>query len=118
MLCPIPCSKPVDIEKRAPGYPRSVYQEHPVIQRQNPTSQFSVRLLHKPLRAQEQYGLGTGTTPEDARPFQAQVDDAAHGTFDGAAPDRQLHGHQLRIGHMTLILDEIVEMSADRLAIA
>jgi hypothetical protein len=46
---PLSCSKPLDIEKRAPGYPRSVYQEHPVIQRQNPTSQFSVRLLHKPL---------------------------------------------------------------------
>src|SRR5262245_35757433 len=42
-------SKPVDIEKRATGYPRSVSQEYPVIQRQNPTSQFSVRLLHKPL---------------------------------------------------------------------
>ena len=42
------------------------------------------------VRAQEQYGLGTGTTPENAWPFQAQVDDAARGTFDGTAPDRQL----------------------------
>src|SRR5712692_11168801 len=70
------------------------------------------------VRAQEQYGLGTGTTPENAWPFQAQVDDAAYGTFDGAAPDRQLQGHQLRIGHATLIPDEIVEMRADRLALA
>src|SRR6185369_16697991 len=70
------------------------------------------------VRAQEQYGLSTGTTPENAWPFQAQVDDAAHGTFDGAAPNRQLHGHQLRIGHATLMLDEVVEMCADRLAMA
>src|SRR5215510_13853800 len=69
------------------------------------------------VRAQEQDGLGTGTTPEHAWPFQTQVDDAAHGTLDGAAPDRQLQGHQLRIGHATLIPDEIVEMRADRLAI-
>src|SRR5262245_2133225 len=69
------------------------------------------------VRAQEQDGLGIGTTPENAWPFQAQVDDAAHGTLDGAAPDRQLQGHQLRIGHATLIPDEIVEMRADRLAI-
>src|SRR2546425_12001787 len=70
------------------------------------------------VRAQEQYGLGTGTTPENARPFQAQVDDAAHGTFDGAAPDRQLQGHQLRIGHAALVLDEVVSLRADRLAVA
>src|SRR5919199_639929 len=69
------------------------------------------------VRAQEQYDLGTGTTPEHAWPFQAQVDDAAYGTFDGATPDRQLQGHQLRIGHATLMLDEVVEMRADRLAI-
>src|SRR5712691_7305067 len=49
MPWPLSCSKPLEIEKRAPGYPRSVYQEHPVIQRQTPPSQFSVRLLHKPL---------------------------------------------------------------------
>src|SRR5262249_59193130 len=70
------------------------------------------------VRAQEQDGLGIGTTPENAWPFQTQVDDAAHGTLDGAAPDRPLQGHQLRIGHTTLIPDEIVEMRADRLAIA
>src|SRR3989442_1576138 len=70
------------------------------------------------VRAQEQYGLGTRTTPENARPFKAQVDDAAHGPFDGAAPDRQLHGHQLRIGHAALVLDEIFAMRADRLAVA
>src|SRR6266568_5894979 len=70
------------------------------------------------VRAQEQYGLGTGATPEYAWPFQAQVDDAAHGTFDGAAPDRQLHGYQLRIGHTALIPDEILAMRADRLAVA
>jgi hypothetical protein len=28
-----------------------VSQEHPVVQRQNPTSQFSVRLLHKPQKS-------------------------------------------------------------------
>src|SRR5712664_1397255 len=70
------------------------------------------------VRAQEQYGLGTGTTPEHARSFQAQVDDTAHGTFDGATPDRQLQGHQLRIGHAALVLDEILAMRADRLAVA
>src|ERR1700674_6117432 len=70
------------------------------------------------VRAQEQDGLGTGTTPENARPFQAQVDDAAHGTFDGAASDRQLHGHQLRIRHTALVLDEVVTLRADRLAVA
>src|SRR5438477_12197047 len=70
------------------------------------------------VRAQEQDGLGTGTTPEHAWPFQAQVDDAAHGTFDGAAPDRQLHGHQLRIGYAALVLDEILAMRADRLTVA
>src|ERR1043166_2863191 len=70
------------------------------------------------VRAQEQDGLGTGTTPEHAWPFQAQVDDATHGTFDGAAADRQLHGHQLRIGHATLVLDKILAMRADRLTIA
>jgi hypothetical protein len=45
---PLCFSQPLDIEKRAPRYPRSEYQEHPVIQRPNPTSQLSVRLLHKP----------------------------------------------------------------------
>src|SRR3989442_10626699 len=70
------------------------------------------------VRAQEQYGLGTGTTPENAWPFQAQVDDAAYGTFDGAAPDRQLQGHQLRIGHAALVLDEVLAMRANRLAVA
>src|SRR6267378_5639737 len=70
------------------------------------------------VRAQEQYGLGTGATPEYARPFQAQVDDAAHGTFDGAAPDRQLHGHQLRIDHTTLILYKVVAMRANGLPVA
>src|SRR5215475_6957967 len=68
------------------------------------------------IRAQEQDGLGTGATPEYTRPFQAQVDDATDGTFDGATPDRQLQGYQLRIGHATLVLDEVVEMCADRLA--
>src|SRR5215470_3736987 len=70
------------------------------------------------VRTQEQDGLGTGTTPENAWPFQAQVDDAAHGTFDGATPNRQLQGHQLRIGHTALVLDEILAMRADRLAVA
>src|SRR6266436_4622090 len=70
------------------------------------------------VRAQEQYGLGTGTTPENARSFQAQVDDTAHGTFDGAAPDRQLQGRQLRIGHTALVLDEVLALRADRLAVA
>src|SRR4029450_13033758 len=70
------------------------------------------------VRAQEQYGLGTGTTPENAWPFQAQIDDAAHGTFDGAAPDRQLHGHQLRIDHTTLMPDEVVAMRANGLTVA
>src|SRR5215468_880826 len=49
------------------------------------------------VRAQEQYGLGTGTTPENAWSFQAQVDDAAYSTFDGTASNRQLQGHQLRV---------------------
>src|SRR5262249_12022162 len=40
MPWPLSCSKPLDIEKRASGYPRSVSQEQPVIQRRNPTSQF------------------------------------------------------------------------------
>src|SRR5215831_11119221 len=70
------------------------------------------------VRAQEQDGLGTGTTPENAWPFQAQVDDAAYGTFDGAAADRQLQGYQLRIGHAALVPDEVVAMRADRLTIA
>src|SRR5881296_948110 len=70
------------------------------------------------VRAQEQDGLGTGTTPEHARSFQAQVDDTAHGTFDGAAPDRQLQGQELRIRHAALVLDEVVSLRADRLAIA
>src|SRR5262252_3608067 len=70
------------------------------------------------VRAHEQYGLGTGTTPEKAWPLQAQIDDAAHGTLDGAAPHRQLQGHELRIGHATLIPDERVERRADRLAMA
>src|SRR5215470_1730803 len=70
------------------------------------------------VRAQEQDGLGTSTTPENAWPFQAQVDDTAYGTFDGAAPDRQLQGHQLRIGHAALILDKVLAMRADRLAVA
>src|SRR4029453_13227206 len=69
------------------------------------------------VRAQEQDGLGTGATPEYARPFQTQVDDAAHGTFDGTTPDRQLHGHQLRIGHATLMLYKVVIMRADRPAV-
>src|SRR5438552_18157161 len=70
------------------------------------------------VRTQEQDGLGTGATPEYARPFQAQVDDAAHGTFDSAAPDRHLHGHELRIGHATLILDEVVAMRAHCITVA
>src|SRR5215831_20716808 len=70
------------------------------------------------VRPQQEYGLGTGATPEYARPFQAQVDDAAHSTFDGATPDRQLHGHQLRIGHATLMLYKVVMMRADRPAVA
>src|SRR6266581_5895306 len=70
------------------------------------------------VRAQEQYGLGTGTTPEHARSFQAQVDDTAHGTFDGAAPDRQLQGQELGIRHAALVLDEVVPLCADRLAVA
>src|SRR5215471_12124644 len=70
------------------------------------------------VRAQEQDGLGTGATPENAWPFQAQIDDAAHGTFDGTTPDRQLHGHQLRIDHTTLIPDEVVAMRANCLPVA
>jgi len=70
------------------------------------------------VRAQEQDGLGTGTTPEHARPFQAQVNDAAHGTFDGAAPDWQLQGYQLRIGHAALVFDEVRVLRADGLAVA
>src|SRR4029434_8442513 len=69
------------------------------------------------VRAQEQDGLGTGATPEYARPFQTQVDDAAHGTFDGTTPDRQLHGHPLCIGHATLMLSKVVMMRADRPAV-
>src|SRR5438132_14409998 len=70
------------------------------------------------VRAQEQYGLGTATTPEHARSFQAQVDDTAHGPFDGAAPDRQLQGQALGIRHAALVLDEVVPLCADRLAVA
>src|SRR5262244_4168661 len=70
------------------------------------------------VRAQEQDSLGTGTTPENARSFQAQVDNTAHGTFDGAAADRQLQGHQLRIGHAALVLDKVLAMRTDRLAVA
>src|SRR5919198_6583602 len=70
------------------------------------------------VRAQEQDGLGTGTTPENTWPFQAQVDDAAHGTFDGTASDWQLQGYQFRIGHAALVLDEVFAMRADRLTIA
>src|SRR5215475_11457448 len=70
------------------------------------------------VRAQEQYGLGTGTTTQHAWPFQAQVNDAAYGTFDGATADRQLQGHQLRISHAALVPDEVVAMRADRLAVA
>src|SRR5919198_5899353 len=70
------------------------------------------------VRAQEQDGLGTGTTPEHAWPVQAQVHDAAYGTFDGAASDRQLQGHQLRISHAALVPDAGVAMRAERLAVA
>ncbi len=70
------------------------------------------------VRAQEPDGLGTGTTPEHAWPFQAQVDDAAYGTFDGAAAARQLQGPQLRRGHAALVPDEGVAMRADRLPMA
>src|SRR5215510_11727002 len=70
------------------------------------------------VRAQEQDGLGTRTTPENAWPFQAQVNDAAYGTFDGAASDRQLQGQQLRISHVALVPDEVCAMRADRLAVA
>src|SRR3989442_8591616 len=70
------------------------------------------------VRAQEQDGLGTGTTPENAWPFQAQVDNAAYGTFDGAASDRQLQGHQLRIGHAALVPEEVCALCANRLTIA
>src|SRR4030095_829164 len=47
MPWPLSCSKPLVIEKRAPGYPPSGSPEPPVSQRHNPTSQFSVRLPHK-----------------------------------------------------------------------
>src|SRR5215217_7428592 len=70
------------------------------------------------VRAQEQDGLGTGATPEYARPFQTQVDDAAHGAFDGTTPDWQLQGYQLGIHHAALVFDEVLAMRADRLAVA
>ena len=41
-----------------------------------------------------------------------------YGTFDGAAPDWQLQGHQLRLGHAALVLDDVRALRADRLAVA
>src|SRR6516162_3464570 len=69
------------------------------------------------VRAQEQYGLCTGSTPKDARPFQAQIDHPSNRTLNRSAADRQLHRHELGIGHATLVFDKIVPMRADRLAI-
>src|SRR5215510_15555089 len=68
--------------------------------------------------AQEQDSLCTGSTPEEAWPFQAEIDDAPHCTFNRSAPNRQLQGHQLRIRHPALVLDEVLTMPADHLAVA
>jgi hypothetical protein len=46
------------------------------------------------------------------------MDDAPHGAFKRAAPDRQLQGHQLGIRPPALVLDAIRTMPADRLAVA
>src|SRR5919204_231711 len=70
------------------------------------------------VRAQEQDGLCTGSTPKDPPPFQAQIDPPPNRTFDRSAADRQLHRHELGIGHATLVFDKVVTMRADRLAIA
>src|SRR5215471_2379550 len=68
--------------------------------------------------AQEQESLCTGSTPEEARPFQAQIDDAPPCPFARSAPNRKLQGHQLRIRHPALVLDEVRTMPADHLAVA
>src|SRR5262249_32970645 len=47
-----------------------------------------------------------------------QVDHPSHSTFDGPAPNRQLESHELRIRHAVLILEEVLTMPADSLAIA
>src|SRR5262245_2475707 len=70
------------------------------------------------VRPQQEYGLGTGTTPKETRAFQAQIDHASHGTFNGPTPNRQLERHELSIRHAVLVLDEILTMLADRLAVA
>src|SRR5215475_361763 len=74
--------------------PRSVSQKHPVVQRQNPTSQFSVRLLHKPQSRNTlaRYGLWQKAMrcPEPQRsegagsPTPWQPGHACHGSRDDA----------------------------------
>ena len=43
---------------------------------------------------------------------------APHRTFDRATADGKLHGQELGIRHATLVLDAIVPLRADRLAVA
>src|SRR5213592_4697627 len=92
------------------GFEQSPVRSGPMFQQVPPP-----RLV---VRAQEQEGLGTGTTPEPARSFHAQVDDTAHGTVDGAAPERPLQGQELRLRPAALVLDAGGSLRADRLAIA
>src|SRR6266446_10353721 len=70
------------------------------------------------VRPQQEYGLCTGATPKETRAFQAQIDHTPHRTFDRPTPNRQLHGQELGIRHAMLVLDEVVPMLTDRLAIA
>src|SRR5215470_1216585 len=69
------------------------------------------------VRAHEQDGLSPRATPEYTRPCQAQGDDAAHGTCEGATPKRPLQGQQLRLGHATLRLYHVVLRRAARPAV-
>src|SRR5215475_4245840 len=59
--------------------PQSVSQEHPVVQRHNPTSQFSVRLLHKPRETEQK----SGQNPVHHRALAA-IQECAREVMEGA----------------------------------
>jgi len=62
-------------------------------------------------------GLGTARH-QKCSVLSAQVDDAAHGTFDGAAPDRISWPSTLHRAMRLMILDEVVAMRANCLTVA
>ncbi len=92
MSWPLSCSKPLVIEKRAPGYPACGSPEPPVSQRQNPTSQFSVRLLHKPRVVRDQRELTGDRETQDVQWAAGHVDPSTTKRYDrrGHNPEKSV----------------------------